>query len=145
LIPGDILKAKNGDASALNHLLDTYKHLAYSVAFKYVQHKDDAEDVVQEAFIKVFLNIRKFKNESKFSTWLFKIVYHETLKYIKEKKMYEDLDEVASVTTEIEESEDIRIDNVRQAMAALTKKEYVMINLFYVAEKNIKEIAIITN
>ena len=77
-----IEKAKSGDSIALNHLIDNYKDFAYSVARTY--HGDeDAKDIVQEAFIQVFLNMKKFRNESKFSTWLYRIVYNQCYKHSK--------------------------------------------------------------
>src|SRR6056297_749301 len=78
-------KAIDGDHEALNHLLDQHKDLAFSIALKLVGNETDAEDVVQEAFIKVLSSIGRFRKESKFSTWLYRIVYNESLKRLNEK------------------------------------------------------------
>jgi RNA polymerase sigma factor (sigma-70 family) len=137
-------KAKLGDQAALNLLLETHKQLAYSVAFKYIRDHADAADIVQEAFIKVFLNIHKFKSEARFSTWLFKIVYHESIKYLQSKKQHQGLDEAAYMATEEEKPEPAKLTEVKKAMSSLTEKEYTMITLFYLGEQDIKEIAVIT-
>src|SRR5580693_7635991 len=119
-------KAKSGDQAALNLLLESHKHLAYSVAFKYVRDHADAADIVQEAFIKVFLNIHKFKSEARFSTWLFRIVYHESIKYLQSKKQHLGLDEADYLATEEEKPEPLKLKEVKKAMDNLTEKEYTM-------------------
>jgi len=62
MITDEILaKAKQGDETALNSLLDMHKDLAFAVALKYAGDRDDAADIVQEAFIQVFLHIGVLK------------------------------------------------------------------------------------
>lgn len=145
----EIKNAQRGSQEALNYLIEKHRGIAFSIAVKYVKNRSAAEDVVQEAFIKVFLNIKKFRNESAFSTWLFRIVYNESAKYLeKEKKALR----VADV--EVEPSENVsfvkmylteRSAVIKKAMLCLSPSEYMIINLFYLSEKGIKEIAMITN
>jgi RNA polymerase sigma-70 factor (ECF subfamily) len=134
-------RAKGGDSEALNTLLERHKHLAYTLARGYVREQADAEDIVQEAFIRVFLHIRQFRSESLFSTWLFRIVYCEAMRYLKGKKHHEELAAAEELHDKVE---DDHTGEVRKAMNALTAKEAVMVNLFYIGEKSIKEIAAIT-
>ncbi|MBB1489786.1 sigma-70 family RNA polymerase sigma factor, partial [Oceanospirillum sp. D5] len=82
-----IQRAKKGNIDALNELIEKYKSVAFSIAFKYLKNKEDAEDITQNAFIIVLRSIKKFRNESKFSTWLYKIIYHECLKVLKSRNL----------------------------------------------------------
>ena len=144
----DIEKARNGDRDAFNGLLESYKGLAYSIALKYVRQEADAEDIVQEAFIKVFLHIRKFRNESAFSTWLFKIVYYESLRHLGKRKPAGEIRE-DNHSYEMPEGEGLaekeKSTLIREAMRSLSENEYLVIHLFYLAEKTIREIEQITD
>ena len=88
-------QAKAGDVSALNQLLVQYKDFAFSLAFRICKNEHDAEDVVQDSFIKVFKSIRHFRNESTFSTWLYRIVYNESIRVRKGRNqfIYSDIDD----------------------------------------------------
>ena len=149
-----LTKAIDGDREALNYLLDQHKDLAFSIALKLVGNEADAEDVVQEAFIKVLTTIGRFRKESKFSTWLYRIVYNESLKRLNEKsreRLYLDrensisanivpLDE--SALEKISKEEELKL--VNEAMGKLNPKEHLVLSLYYPGEKSINEIASIT-
>lgn len=141
--------ARQGDRSALNVLLERYKGLAYSIALKYTKVEADAEDIVQEAFVNVFLHIRDFRNESGFSTWLFKIVYFESLKLIRKRKPVEVLDEQSGLAADEQGDHSLvkkdRRTRLALAMQSLTANEYLIIYLYYLAEKDIREIGEITH
>ena len=81
-----INKVINGDASAFAYLVDTYKNMVFSLAYKMTKNKEEAEEVSQDTFIKAFKNLSNFKGDSKFSTWLYRICYHTTLDAIKKNK-----------------------------------------------------------
>jgi len=139
-----IQKAKKDDAFALNELIERHKTVAYSIAFKYLKNKEDAEDVTQNAFIIVLKSIKKFRSESKFSTWLYKIVYHECLRALKSKNQtVEYIPQFAKMEPEIEiQGKDVGIE---QLLTHLKPNEFTVISLFYLQEKNIKEISQITS
>lgn len=145
----DIERAKLGDRDAMNRLLEEYKGLAYSIALKYTRQEADAEDIVQEAFIKVFLHLGKFRNESAFSTWLFKIVYFESLRSLGRKKPFVDIEDEQVLSARDQGSTGLAKAEKRvalsRAMQSLTANEYLIIHLYYLAEKDLKEIQAITN
>lgn len=135
------------DVYSINTLLDKYKDLAFAIANKFVKNEANAQDIVQEAFVKVFLNFDKFNEESAFSTWLYKIIYHESITFIRKEKRF------ISVYDEIKNnpySENLSYDNskndlLEQGLRSLSSNEYLVINLFYIEEKSIKEIELITS
>ena len=139
-----IQKAKKGNALALNELIEKHKKMAYSIAFKYLKNKEDAEDVTQNAFIIVLRSIEKFRNESKFSTWLYKIVYHECLKTLKSK--HQTVEYVPQFAKQVPETEP-QENNIKaeELLTHLRPNEFTVISLFYLQEKSIKEISQITS
>lgn len=64
----------NGNQAAFKQLVEHYQSYAFRLAFKIVCNEEDARDVVQESFIKIWKNIKHYKQSVKFSTWLYKIV-----------------------------------------------------------------------
>lgn len=69
-----ISRSSRGDLSAFGLLMDSHKRYAYAVAFRLLHNTENAEDVVQEAFIRVWNNLQAYRSEVKFTTWLYKIV-----------------------------------------------------------------------
>jgi RNA polymerase sigma-70 factor (ECF subfamily) len=69
-----IRQSLQGDLSAFRTLVERHQPFVYSLAFRSVPHREDAEDIVQDTFIKVWLNLRFFDFRGKFTTWVYKIV-----------------------------------------------------------------------
>jgi RNA polymerase sigma-70 factor (ECF subfamily) len=74
-----ILKAKNGDVAAFEELVRTHRQIALRVAFLVVGDRTGAEDVAQEAFVKAYHALSRFRHESPFRPWLLRIVRNEAL------------------------------------------------------------------
>ena len=68
-----ILKAQKGNITAFEQLIYNYDKKVLSLALKYVKNEDDAKDIYQDVFIRVFRGINKFQFKSEFSTWLYRI------------------------------------------------------------------------
>ena len=77
---------KNKEETAFKEFVDTYQHLVLNVANKFVRNKEDAMDIAQEVFIKVYDSVHSFREQSKISTWLYKITVNKSLNYIRDKK-----------------------------------------------------------
>ncbi len=69
-----IERFKNADIEAFNELVNKYKRKAYYFAYNMLSNYNDAEDMSQEAFVRVYKNITKFKGKSSFQTWFYKII-----------------------------------------------------------------------
>jgi RNA polymerase sigma-70 factor, ECF subfamily len=74
-----------GDEKALELLIQRYLTRVYQFANKYLQNKDEAEDLAQEVFVKVWKNVHKFKADFKFKTWIYTIAKNACLDYLKKK------------------------------------------------------------
>jgi RNA polymerase sigma-70 factor (ECF subfamily) len=69
--------AQSGDFDAFSELIDAHKTKIYALARKLAKNRDDANDIVQETFLKAIENIDKFRGESSFGTWLYSIALNE--------------------------------------------------------------------
>lgn len=69
-----IARSKQGDVWAFRHLVELYQCYAFSLAFRIACDEEDARDIVQEAFIRVWKHIGEYSPDVKFTTWLYKIV-----------------------------------------------------------------------
>src|SRR5271154_5090628 len=78
--------AKRGDDSAFEELVRRYDRNVFRIAQHITQNREDAEDVVQEAFLKAYSNLAKFQEQSKFYTWLVRIAVNEALMKLRRKK-----------------------------------------------------------
>jgi RNA polymerase sigma-70 factor (ECF subfamily) len=81
-----VIKAQEGSHEAFRALVETYMKPAYDLAFSFVNDHDDAEDVTQDCFVKVFHFIKSFRLEAEFSTWLYRIVTNASLDRLKQRK-----------------------------------------------------------
>jgi RNA polymerase sigma-70 factor (ECF subfamily) len=69
-----VRRARDGDFAAFETLYHRYQVLAYRFAYQMTGRRDDAEDVTQEAFVRAYQHLPKYRDEAKFSTWLLRIV-----------------------------------------------------------------------
>ena len=83
LLIEDILE---GDMAALAALVEKYKRMVYRVAIKITQNHEDADDVVQDAFLKVYDAIHTFRMDASFETWLYKVVVNLSINAVKRQK-----------------------------------------------------------
>ena len=79
---------KNGDDEAFNILVNKYKDRIYNFVRQYTTHKEDADDITQDAFFKAWKHIKSFKTGKKFTTWLFTIARNTALDGIKKRKAF---------------------------------------------------------
>lgn len=141
-------KAIRGDRIGLEYLVRTYKDLAYTIAIRIVSNREDAEEVVQDSFMKAFAALPEFRRASKFSTWLFRIVYNTALSRLKNRKMPTvDLDESMNekfVMVENQEWDQLKKEErnkyINLALDTLAIEERLVITLHYIGEKSISEI-----
>jgi len=143
----------SGDVAAYAMLVAKHKNLVFSIALKILNNREDAEEVAQDCFLKVFQALKTFEKKSKFSTWMYRIVYNAAISKTRKKKLdvvpmdnyvinnYTE-EEVASGMDEIDpEAQKAMIE---KAMERLTDEDNLLITLFYKSENSIEEISNIT-
>ena len=79
-------RSKSGDVAAFEKLIEAYQKKIFNLAFRIVGNYDDASDLTQEAFIRIFKSIANFKEQSSFSTWVYRITTNVCLDEIRKKK-----------------------------------------------------------
>src|SRR6201988_3042041 len=81
-----VAQAKKGDVSAFEELVKRYDRNVFRIAQHITQNREDAEDVVQDAFLKAYSNLRQFQGQSKFYTWLVRIAVNEALMRLRRRR-----------------------------------------------------------
>lgn len=87
-------KAINGDSEAFSALVAEYYMMIYKTAYKWCGNKEDAEDIAQDVCIKLGRSITTFRMDSRFSTWLYRIVVNATKDFQRKRKDHVDVDDV---------------------------------------------------
>jgi len=91
-----VTAAKRGNARALEELVLRHERRVFAVAQRIMNNREDAEDVVQETFHKVFLHLDSFQEKSRFSTWLTRIAMNEAFMLLRRRRgIFEDIPETA--------------------------------------------------
>lgn len=143
-------KAIRGEREGFEYLVSTYQKLAFTLAMKICRNTEDAEEVVQDAFMKAFAGLANFRSASKFSTWLYKIVYHTALtkKDVKSLNTVEIDDNVHSSANLLDERTGFnmmeqadRKHYINLVLAEIEEDERAVITLHYLGEKSTGEIA----
>lgn len=148
-----IEKVLLGDTSSFSFLVESYKDMAYTIALKIVRSPEDAEEVAQDSFVKAFQQLQTFKGDSKFSTWLYTIVYRTAISKIRKKKLeITDIDEYVienhSIDFSFPQLDLLKVEEQKKyvtlAVNALTELDALLITLFYLNENTFDEIIEIT-
>lgn len=145
----------NGDKTSFAYLVERHKTMVFTVAKRILKNREDAEEIAQDAFVKAYKSLNKFKKQSRFSTWIYKIVYNLAISKLRKKN---------PETFSIDDSENIHFDLVEEnsynklqelvkrdqnnyiktAIEQLNYDERTVITLYYQQEQKISEIADIT-
>jgi len=125
----------------------------FSLVFKMTKNREEAEEISQDTFIKAYKNISKFKGESKFSTWLYRIAYHTCLDAIKKNRNHNNSFEINEITlNQIQSTENIlegierkeRASIMNDCLLKLPEEERSIVWMFYYDELSLKEIIDVT-
>ena len=139
--------ALRGNREGLEYLVGAYRSLAYTIAMKILCNKEDTEEVVQDAFLKAFAALGDFKRASRFSTWLYRIVYNTALtKRSSRSAPSLALDEQTEVIPASDGEGGLtalhRADRKKYiglALSQLRQEDQMIVALHYIAEKSITE------
>lgn len=105
--------AIKGDIKSFELLIKKYQKYAYNISLKYLKDPNEAEDITQEALIKVFRNLKNFNMNSKFSTWLYRIVVNTCKDELRKKKREENVSHLDNSDEYINEVEDTKYEPLR--------------------------------
>ncbi len=149
-----ILLAKEGNENAFQNLYEGNYQMIYRLAYRYTKSPQDAEDVMQETFIKAFKNIRSFdlNINTNFSAWIYQIGVHCSVEHLRKRKSRK-LDQTDSLSTLYSEPEARdaspeesaiaarAVAQLKKAFRVLSPKQRVIFDLRHMQHLDIKEIA----
>jgi RNA polymerase sigma-70 factor (ECF subfamily) len=148
-----IKRILKGELSQYTYFINRYKDMAYAIAFRIINNKEDAEEVVQDSFLKAYQGLKHFRGDSKFSTWFYKIVVNTSLSKAKRKISFSvDLnpgeagevsaDNIETAYRKLAQAEQKKI--IHTALAALEMEDSLLLTLYYLNQNSIEEIFEIT-
>ena len=140
-----------GDTRSFASIVDRYKDMVYALSMRIAKNREDAEDLTQEIFVKVYMGLPRFKGECRFSTWLFRIAYNQAIELKREIQLQtspiEDLvafDEEGyspSINAMEELNSQDRIKYIQMALDKMKEKEAFILTLFYLNQHSVAEIS----
>ncbi len=148
-----IQRILQGDKEAYRFLVEKHKDMAFTIAFKVTRNREDAEEILQDSFLKAYQNLETFKKKAKFSTWLYRITYNTAISKVrKSTPEFTDFDDAITEKYMIEEVQsDIKEQSIQEqtklinkALEKLNEKDYLIISLFYLKGHSIEDIFDIT-
>lgn len=139
----------SGETSAFSEVVEDHKNLVFSLALQLLKNQEEAEEVAQDTFVKVYSSLKNFKGDSKFSTWIYRITYNtclDRLKKNKRKYVEEELNEInqtqlyttKNALQQMEQKE--RTEKIRECLQHLPPEDAALLTLFYFEEKNLNEL-----
>lgn len=145
-------RIRTGDKSAYKELINRHKDYAFTVAYRILNNREDAEEVAQDAFMQVFRALTSFNDESKFTTWFYRIVFNAALMQKRKNKVVsvdiENSSEAFMVSHSSDSADYLRKNErkiaIQIALQNLSADDSMMITLFYLKELSLEEIAEIT-
>lgn len=133
---------------AFNQVIATYSEPLYWQIRRMVQSHDDANDLLQNTFMKAWQNLGNFRGDAKLSTWLYKIAINESISFLereRKRKNYSLDDEESHLVSLIEADENIDGDalalKLRKAIASLPEKQRLVFNMKYYDEMKYEDMS----
>lgn len=148
-----IKRIQNGEPECFSYLVEHYSKSVFLLIFRIVRHQEDAEELTQDVFLKVYQTLTNFQGNSLFSTWLYRIAYNTAISYTRKKKqefLYIEEQTINNIPDQdVDESfektfTDNQLQALHKAINQLSPDERGIITLFYMEEKTIEEIAEVT-
>ncbi|SDS02998.1 RNA polymerase sigma factor [Gramella sp. MAR_2010_147] len=147
-------KVLKGDTNAFGELVARYQNFVFTIAIRILKVTEEAEEVAQDSFIKAYDSLASFRGDSKFSTWLYRIVYHKSLDRIKMNKRhrtYEIIEEITDDSLDHIENglefilSEERTEIIKKCIDQLPEEDAAIISLYYFEEQSIKEVSMVTD
>ena len=147
----DLVEAivKTNDTLLFEVLYDRYATLVYNKCYGFSRDEDEAKDLTQDVFLKLFVKLASFKGKSKFSTWLYAFTYNHCVNYVtrntakkieKQSVDYHDIENVSDSEIEDNDFLKMRVDKLKKAMELISPDEKMILLLKYQDYLTIKEI-----
>jgi RNA polymerase sigma factor (sigma-70 family) len=137
-----IARCVQGEAEAQRQLYNLYARQMFAVSLRLLNHREDAEDILQESFISAFNGIQTYRSESSFGSWLKRIVINKSLNYLNKRKIdFSPLDS-DYLEEEVEiPAKGLTTDLIHTLLSELSTGYRLVFSLYYFENMTHKEIA----
>jgi len=140
-----------GDQSAYADLVKRHQRFVFTLAMRFAKNREDAEEIAQDCFIKAYRSLESFQRQSKFTTWLYSIVYTTAMTTLRKKRVatdsIDDEDTFIQIENKTSGYDENNVENksrsfyLSQAIDQLLPDDATIITLFYKGEQSLEEIA----
>jgi len=140
-----------GNQAAYADLVKRHQRFGFTLAMRFAKNREDAEEIAQDSFIKAYRSLATFQRQSKFTTWLYSIVYTTAMTFLRKKRVGTDSIDDENIYIQLENSsssDDInsaentsRSYYLNQAITQLMPDDAAIITLFYMGEQSLDEIS----
>lgn len=138
-------RVKSGDNKAFQGLYTAFSKAMFNISYRIVNNKDEAEDVLQDSFLKAFQNIQKFENENAFGGWLKRVVINSSIDLVRKRKLsFISVEEANIAETEDEEIQ-YDVESLRACILQLPDNHRIVLSLFLFEDQSHKDIAALLN
>ncbi len=145
-----IEKTLKGDVHSFELIVKNYHMMVYTLAYRVLKNREEAEELAQDVFLKVYQSLAKFNRKSKLSTWIYRITYNASInKYKSQKRKIDAIELDNSIEFSISNSSDALHDIsfkekreiINDSILKLPETEKIIVTLYYFEELPIKEVA----
>ena len=139
-----------GDTNVFSVLVNRYKELVFTLALRMMKNREEAEEVSQDTFIKAFKSLHKYKGDSKFSTWIYRVAYNTCLDRIKKNKRTHNTVEINEFTEHEVKTIDNALDNleaqeckqaIQDCLHLLPAEDSFLLTLYYFEDQSLEDIS----
>jgi RNA polymerase sigma-70 factor (ECF subfamily) len=141
-----------GNQAAYTDLVKRHQRFVFTLAMRFAKSREDAEEIAQDCFVKAYRSLASFQGQSKFSTWLYSIVYTTAMTFLRKKRIATDSIDDEGTYIQIENQVSAYDVNnaekrsrsfyVDKAIGQLLPDDAAIITLFYKGEQSLEEIAL---
>ena len=140
-----------GNTALYAELVERYRNFVFTIVLRYINSREDAEEVAQDIFVKAYRSLADFKGASKFSTWLYTITTTTCITFLRKKKLevhsldnekvFAAADNIDGGMSANQVEQKNRAAMVNEAIKMLSPDDAQVITLFYKGEQTLEEIA----
>lgn len=140
-----------GNQFAYADLVKRHQRFVFTLALRFAKGREDAEEIAQDCFVKAYRSLASFQGQSKFSTWLYSIVYTTAMTFLRKKRLDADSIDDEGTFVQVESHQSAYDTNnaenksrsyyLNHAIEQLLPDDATIITLFYKGEQSLEEIA----
>jgi RNA polymerase sigma-70 factor (ECF subfamily) len=140
-----INQVRSGSEESFDQLMQNYQSHVYNVAFSFTKDSENALDISQDVFVKVYKNLNSFRGESQFKTWLTRIAFNESQNWLKKNKRHIDMENLKDKSAHVDSTDEMLAKENRtillRSLYELNTKYRLAVVLRYFENYSIREIA----